>query len=437
MLRLLQKDMPSVGGVLFRGTLPGRPEEFSFLEKAGIRITPGATGPAVHWSLRLEHPSWGSAELTAPREAPLPPRALIDMSFSLDPQDRAQAAAAGHVLALRADAKRKNVLRDRKNFLRFARAVMDDDGLAVFDHSSLHVWSPAALDDELAHDADLDIVAVHCLHAVHAEGRSEQVNWLHSHGLAELGAFDFDILLPGEDILTRATDGLRALAFAIVEGAVGPSTSRFVLARPGGEVRLVPVEEFNRKAPAAQRALRDADGPEHNPPRGSPRSVVCDPATRVGGLLGASVRFSRFLSGPIPEGVVFVFTTAATELMADRARRTIDIFGSLLVEFADLGLPCLAKIGFAIAEGGGGQEHIWFHVHAIRGDGIDGTCLNEPFDVPGLHEGQRGTHSARNLTDWLILTPLGQITPRSLGIARQVRARPEEVARAVQEKRSA
>src|SRR5207248_2514776 len=83
------------------------------------------------------------------------------------------------------------------------------------------VCLPEALDDELCHDADLDIESLYTLHAVTGdEAGDEAVIWLHSHGLAEIGLFDFDVLRPSEDLLGRGRDALRAVAFAILDGAV-------------------------------------------------------------------------------------------------------------------------------------------------------------------------------------------------------------------------
>ncbi len=432
MFNLFKKDTPSAGSVLFRGNLQPRPEEFSFLEHRKITIKPEKEDRAVHWAPRLEHPDWGAAHLIALRDAPLPPRSLIDFSFALTPEEKAEAAAGGHTVTIRCPATRKNVLRDRKNFLRFARAVMADDGLAVVDHVSQLFWSRSMLDEELSHDADLDIDGVFCLHAVTKDDDdTKAVIWLHSHGLAELGAFDFDILSPSPDLMGNAADGLRAIAFAIVEGELQQVTPRFALAHPGGDIRMVPVEEFNRKAPPGQRMLRDTSDDVHNPP-GPPRAVVCDPVGLVGGLFGANVRMSRFLSQPIPEHSVFHFSTPASDLMAERAKSTLSVFQRLSEEFADLDLPRLVKLRFQV-DGGGpdDREHIWFQVHGIRENTIDATCVNRPFRVARLSEGQRASHPLEFLSDWAIMTPAGQITARNLRVARVVRAHRKEIAEAI------
>jgi hypothetical protein len=59
-----------------------------------------------------------------------------------------------HAVSVAAEARTGNILRDRKDFLRFLRALMGAEGVAALDHAARSFWSRPALDDELAHDAD-------------------------------------------------------------------------------------------------------------------------------------------------------------------------------------------------------------------------------------------------------------------------------------------
>ncbi|MCC6661959.1 MAG: DUF4026 domain-containing protein [Phycisphaerales bacterium] len=425
MFGLFKSDKPSVGSILFRGTMPGRPEEFEYLAGHGIEIRPGKPSDGLQWSLRLSHPQWGAAEIAAFKKQATPSAPLVQMSSGLTNDERAAIAGAGHGIALRCAAARKTVLRDRKNFLRFAGAVMGEDGLAVVDHVSARFWSPRGLRDELSHDADLDIEGVFTIHAVSDDG--ENRTWAHTHGLAELGAYDFDILRPPVEF---PADIWRALAFAIAEGNLPRDAARFELAQPGGKIRMVPVERFNKEAPPAWTALRDTHDPGHN----TNRSVVCEPAGRVSGMFRSGAIPSRFLSSPIDENAVFAFSSAATDLMADRARNTVGVFASLFEEFRDIELPCAVKIGYVV-DGGGptDREHLWFQVHTIEegGAAVDATLLNSPFHVAHLRAGERGRHSLEGLSDWAIMTPAGAITPRALGPARTVRENRDEIKAAV------
>src|SRR5262245_21574527 len=260
MFKIFQKNFPGIGSVYYRGNLQPRPEEYSFLQKQGFEVSRGPEAPNAHWVLRLKHAKLGEAEVVALRDFKPPPRQVLEYTINLSEREMAEAGAAGTGVTLRVPATRNNMLRDRKRFLYFLRAVMADDGVVAADHASQLFWSPAALKDETAHGADVDISALYCLHAVTPDGGGEPY-WLHSHGLAEIGATDFDIIRPSPDFHTvGGADPLRALAFAITEGHLAPGGGPFDLLAPKGSVRLVAAAQFDRSAPADERALRDAEG---------------------------------------------------------------------------------------------------------------------------------------------------------------------------------
>lgn len=424
MLSLLKRESPAIGTVYFRGTLSPRAEEFAFLERQGIRIRPGKAAAGMNWSLRLDHPGWGAAEVASFRESSPPPAWLLRFDPGLSDEERAEAGAAGVGIGVRVAAKHKFLLRDRKNLLRFMRAILGDDGVVVCDEGSRRYWSRRALDDELAHDADLDVSSIYTIHAVTNNEQTEgPPYWVHTHGLAESGAFDMDILGPSEAGAVRCPEMLRALAFAALAGDIKPDTPSFRLAHPGGAVRLVPVEQFHRAAAPAHRSLRDSDEVH-----GSHRAVLCEPVGR--GLLArftGKVRPARLFTRKLPENMVLAFSHSATELMADRARKTLGIFGGLIENASGMGLPVLAKIGYKTdhAQSDTDREHLWFQVHGITDAGIDATLESQPFDIARMRPGQREVHPVDALTEWLIITPLGHITPSDMGAAGILRHNPE------------
>lgn len=421
------------GSVLFRGSLPPRADDFAFLKAQGVSITSTEAGEGTHWMLELEHPQWGKATVICLRNAPRLPQLMIDLDPLLTEEERDLARLGESTVAIMVEGTRGNVLRDRKNLFRFQRALMGDDGVAAVDHTAQRIWSRAALDDELAHDADLDVESLYVLHVV-TEDREEGGDedpvplWMHSHGLAEIGFFDFDILRPHEDLAGRAMDLTRAIAFGIVEGRVKPNTAKFPLAAPGGDVRFVDVRDFNRRADKAMAALRlDADE-EHN----KDRAVICEP---VSGLLGrwfGRVRPSRFLSEPDDEQMIVHFSDEASDLMAQRARSTYAQFAELAAEFAEFECTPIVKLGYPVDGGDGSQrEHLWFEVHELGEDKVDATLINEPYHIAAMQAGQRQWHDINRLTDWTLITPAGAINPRNTRPARLIRPRREELLAAV------
>ena len=413
MLKLLSRKVKHQGMVMYRGTLTPRAEEYTFLMKQGIDVKL-AKQPAegTSWTLVLKHKDWGEARVSGfPNASPIP-RGMLDFSINLTEREKADAAAAGVSVGVTLTSTRDNILRDRKNLFRFMRAVMSDDAVVAGDAASMLFWSRAALDDEVSMKSDLDVSALYCIHAVYDENRPPY--WLHTHGLAEVGGFDVDIIGPSESMTDGCGDVFRSLAYGILNDDIKPDSASVPIAHPNGIVRLVPVAEFNAKAAAADRELRDDD--EHHR---SNRSVVCDPAT---GLFAGFKRLRRstFLSKGNTDQMLVLFTHAATDAMAARARATVGTLSALMDELAEFNLPVLAKIGYEKDDGDGG-EHMWFTVHGIEGESIDGTLEVQPFRVARMKQGDRGMHPVSQLTEWSIMSPFGRITPDNLTPLRRIR----------------
>lgn len=427
------KKLALAGSVLFRGSMAPRAEEMDFLRNAGIDIQPQPVRPNVRWTLRLKHKQWGEGDLVCFNENVIPPSLMIEYS-PLSEEEKEEALAGQSNVSFQMNSSHEHILRDRKTLLRFLRAIMGNDGVVAVDHTSERFWSRAALDDELLHDADVDVEAIYTVHSVF--GEDERVYWLHTHGLGACGAIDFDVLNPSEGVAGVAgLDALRGLAFALLEGKAGISDESFPLAHPGGDVRLVDVNRFHKEADPAIAALRENDE-NHN----SNRAVLCDPSSQgfFTRLFRKGVRPSRFLSAELPDHLVSHFSDDATALMCQRARDTYSVFRALLEEFEEFPFQPLAKIGYVVDGGGATErEHMWFQVNKADSDGIDATLVNSPFNIARMKEGDRAKHDLALLTDWIIMTPAGTITPRFTTPVRRIRQHKDELREAVQKARAA
>ena len=344
----LEKPVVQDGDVCFRGPLAPPVDQLLALALTTRDVTARrAEVPAgldCSWAVRLTHPTWGEAVISAPRNAPLPDADVIRWGTpALTDGERDAVARAEVALLVQATTPERSVLRARKFLLRWLHLLMRLDGLVAIDHASGMFWSQAMLDDELAHDADLDVEALYTIHAIYDEkAAAPEFYWLHTHGLAELGAFDIDVYRPSPLFASNVADPLRALAFAALEGSVTPSTEFFTLGNPGGIVDLVPADDFNARAAPEDARLRTHD--EYHAGR---RAVVCEPR----GLFSLFRRRpipSRFLSS-VDGNFVVNFSAASSQLMAARARQTIDVFQALLAEFGPGGLPNGLKIGYRTA----------------------------------------------------------------------------------------
>jgi uncharacterized protein YegJ (DUF2314 family) len=411
------------GSVFFRGTLPPRLENFTQLAAQGVSVVPEKRGPKFHWAAKLRHDMWGTATLLCGREFLPIPAPLIKFDPRMTPRDAENAALAGSAVSVTLEGSPKSVLRDRKTLLRFLNLLMGDDGLIAADHTAEKFWTKEILDEELLHDADVDIESLFVTHAVTEEKVGDakpRVTWLHTHGLAPLGAPDFDVLRPSPDLHGRGYDTIRALAYWLLERGPAAAGQQVKLWSPGGPATLTPVEEFNRRASSADRAIRgDPSDPVHN----TNRVILCDLAQkRLFGLLPGRAMPSRTLTTFSGDRMMAYFPKAATELMAERARKTYGVFRRFIAEFAEFGVKPIVKLGYVIDGGGTDEkEHMWFEVKEAGTGDIVATLANKPLRIQRMQAGQTGRHSLETLTDWMILTPVGSINPRYMTAARVMR----------------
>jgi hypothetical protein len=444
------------GSALFRGRWVSRPEDFAGLARHGVAMDAPTRLPEGGWTAPLEHPTWGQATLVALPDVPLPSGLLVTHDPRLTEEEKAAVRTCGWSVAVTAVPRTGNVLVDRKDLLRFLHAALGDEGIAAVDQTAQAFWSRQGLDAELAHDAELDIDAVHTLHVVAAEtedaeapdqdgAAKDRPGWLHSHGLQGLGACDFDVLDPDPGLMAHAHDLTRALAFAAVEGRLDTTGQPFPLVS-GETVRGVPARDFRDQADQAAHPGWRADVDDEHL---DGHLVVCDSAAsgwlaRLGGgwfarLAGGDrPRASRFLQGPLPDEVLIQFSNSATDLMARRARQMLPLFREVAAELIRLDLPALVKLGYPL-DGGDplDREHLWFRVHAFDGDAVDATLLNQPFHVARLRADERGRHPLELLSDWAIFTPVGPVNPRETRALRFIQRHRERLAEVLAEARRA
>lgn len=372
MFGLLRRDTMGIAQVTFAGKAPPPAEAFGRLL--------GTTGSS--WPRCPPQPTrcgrWVSATPTGRGDArlfPGPPAgsgARPVRGRTLTDAEKAAIGDATAAVVVQVPARRGHVLADRKTLLRFARALMGEDGLVAVDMAAQLPWSRAALDDELAHDADLDIEALYCLHMVTPDGAEPgagKTPWLHTHGLAEIGTFDMDVVDGPISFIEHGGDLLRGSAFAGLAGEVKPDTARFRYGPPDRNVRFVPVGRFMREADLCVRG-HARRGRSRRPPRGPVRAGgPQDPRLRARGAARAPDPGPAAVPGPF----VALFTSDATALMGERARATVPVLRALREALAEFQVQALVKLGYPTTEGG--HEHLWFEVHGFGEGTVDATLV--------------------------------------------------------------
>jgi len=215
-----RRKLDMAGLAFFRGSLAPSLEGLEGLTSAGIDVQPADTHNGEIWAAALRHPTWGRARLSAPRKVQFPLGDLVKFASGLTDSERVTIEHdAQSALMLEVPSQTNDVLRDRKDFLRFMAAVLGREGVTGVDLLAQTFWTPGRLSDELQHSAPLDIIHIHVLHVVTQPGGT----WLHSHGLAEIGYVDFDVLRPNEELTASQFDLLRSIEslVMVVLGGIG------------------------------------------------------------------------------------------------------------------------------------------------------------------------------------------------------------------------
>lgn len=435
--------------VYFPGGAPPTLDDLRAAERAGVRIEMLPAADGDRFAARLRHPVWGEAFVCSPRPSVGSVAADVLVAPWLTREEKARILACRESLLVACvppdggalpspQGSDPDPVVERKRLFRFARAVCGERGAGILDALSSRHWSPAALDDELEHDAPLDVEALFLVHAITdgAEGRPgslsgaspgqrPRITWFHTHGLAEAGAFDIDILLPSQSILGCWGDPVRGLAALALDGCIDPGMDSYPLGSPGGDVAFVPAERWEREASAKERALRQ-DGGDH----GKRRVVVCDPLDGGRGGRSAAVRYSRFLANVDVGETVFSMSTLHAARAAVRARETLPRLGATLREFGPFVRETWLMLELDTEDGSGGKERLSFVLDPdedLSGSTVRAVLVDTPRRVGSVRPGDTGRWPVERIAEWRVDTVVGPVSPRSGAAARILREERERL----------
>jgi hypothetical protein len=444
MVKLVEEPGTCQALALYAAELPPSPAEVRRrLGSGAYRWQALPPGPRGSWGFRVEHPEWGPACIAGMPEVPALPSSSVEFCSRLLPEEKAHARAARSVLAVIASERAGHAAQDRKFLLRFLELLLDPSSphATGYDCRANKLWSADALREELEHDADLDIDALLELHGTsdvlpatrpRTDGRGlglegPRVDWLHSHGLAELGAYDFEILRPSPQLLGASFELVRGIAHRLLHGTLDPHAPRQTLFVPDGAIALVEAARFDAEGPLEERALR-VRLPHGDPHDGPRRLVVCDP------LVAADPQAQRTSSWPIRasralrriprEGAVIDFPPQVTALLAERAQKTVPALRAIAEELAEVTMPPLLQVFCPIDPSVPDTAHEILHFELIdftSDETFEAELLQNPARTSALARGRRISIGIEDLANWSIATPIGPITPYDRTAARMLR----------------
>lgn len=117
---------------------------------------------------------------------------------------------------------------------------------------------------------------------------------------------------------------------------------------------------------------------------------------------------------------LYYISTEETVRMSSLARERFSYVERMLKEKQngkDIGI--IIKLGLETIDEDGNldsenREHIWFEALSMEGDSFKARLTQEPYNIPNLHEGDEGIYSIDYVSDWMIHTENGVISPETV-----------------------
>ncbi|MEZ5966327.1 MAG: DUF4026 domain-containing protein [Planctomycetota bacterium] len=283
--------------------------------------------------------------------------------------------------------------------------------VAVYDEASLRAHSGAWALDAAQSEVPPSFEMLFSVLTMRPESADEgSLCWVHTHGLLRAGCIELEALEVPERQAEVIADFVQQVGSQFLELGVPTPDEKFTV---GERLELVwlPWETAIERLPAGHLGTQ----PDRDDTHFGPAGVLFVPAQ------GVKRRRYVGLSSCVPileKNPVYYVSDHEAERASRLAKEKLSTFVDLHRRFAgDEEWSFTVKLGFESSTAGDDMpkhEHLWFEVHALDGENVDATLLNEPFFVDDLHEGQRGHHPLTRLTDWTITSPHGAFSPERL-----------------------
>lgn len=289
--------------------------------------------------------------------------------------------------------------------------TMLPDALAVIDDSSEKILSGRWV--ALAAESGVP-PAPRYLYTAQAVADEEEdaCVWLHTHGLNRCGRPELEVLDSNKENYQEHYNVLETLANRMLEDESVPDFGSpyfmaYVAERIPLVVTLIDWEE------AVELYEPDMLGGKKDRENGHNRDtcvVFVYPSQE-----SAEKRefypldiYDKYMKG----NPVFLISIAETARMRAQA---VERISYLFDAASDKDNHLLVKLGLTVDEEyktmENDKEHIWFELLEVSGNRFRAKLTQEPYYIKDMHEGFVGEYGPEDVTDWLIYTPKGRISP--------------------------
>lgn len=375
------------------GAAPSVSRVAARLEAAGLRLSPDV-GQSCRWCLRgvLDRAD------DTPFEVSVSLRPSGGLPAHGDQVGAEEAESADYELAI-AGTLGARPLDDYHALVGLTHAAAPELALLCDDASGVSRF-PEWVRETAELDAPPSPRALYAVHVVRRDGKA----WVHTHGLGRAGSIEVELL----DVPTEAVDCLGPLVHAVAgqwleQGPPCPG-ERFEAGRDL-ELTWAPWPKAIGAAPPTGAGGESDRDDVHARPGG----VLFVPER---GFARTRWRCPSSLSAILRDDPLLYVSQLETARMRALARARWGLFAAALERHRETpGYRFLVKLGY---EGQGAhadqREHLWAEVHESDPKTLVATIACRPRLVP-LQSGERGAHAVERVTDWLVVTPHGNIGP--------------------------
>lgn len=243
-------------------------------------------------------------------------------------------------------------------------------------------------------------------------GDNDEV-WLHSHGLKRCGMYELEILCSDSERCNEHYRIIESFAFQMIENekAFEPGEAVFVAHINRSYVVCTAVDwkealKFYPEATLGTEEDRDDDVHGED-------TYVLMMYNNPDAEKAKQYSKIQLINPHLKNNPMFLFSNSETERMKSLA---IERIPYMKKGFENKDNNVIVKIGLVTdkeywKDDKPQREHIWFELKEVKEDSIVAELTQEPYYVSGIKEGDTGTYPFSDITDWLIYTKDGNITP--------------------------
>lgn len=289
--------------------------------------------------------------------------------------------------------------------------AMIPDALAVIDDSSEKILSGRWV--SLAAKSKVPPAPRYLYTAQAVAGEEEDACvWLHTHGLNRCGCPELEVLNSNKENYQEHYNVLETLANRMLEDEAVPEfgTPYFLAYVAEGIPLVVTLIDWEEAVELYEPEMLGGEKDRKESHNRDTCVIFVYPSQE-----SADKRefypldiYDKYMKG----NPVFLISIEETARMRAQAVERISYFFDA---FEDKENHLLVKLGLPVDEEhktqSNDREHIWFEVLEVSGNRFRAKLTQEPYYIRDMHEGFVSEYGPEDVTDWLIYTPGGRISP--------------------------